>query len=77
MKLVKFLRDYGGYRTGSYQYYEEALAEAMQRNGLVEIYVKPEEVKPEVKPMVEPKEEKKQVEKPKKDKMLRAPGKSK
>jgi hypothetical protein len=76
MKLVKFLRDYGGYTRGSYQWYDEAMADAMARNGLVEIYVKPED-----KPiMTEPEKkepEKKQVKRAPKDKMLRSPGKSK
>lgn len=74
MKLVKFLRDYGGYTRGSYQWYEETIAKALVDVGIGEIYVENKEpqVEPEVTPMVEPEKEK-QVDKPKKDKMVRSP----
>ena len=77
MQLVKFLKDHGGYVAGSYQWYDEAMADAMAKNGLVEIYVKPED-----KPMIEPETEKKepakkQVRRAPKDKMVRSAGKSK
>jgi hypothetical protein len=53
------------------------MADAMAKNGLVEIYVKPED-----KPMIEPETEKKepakkQVRRAPKDKMVRSAGKSK
>ena len=75
MKLVKFLKNYGGYNAGSYQWYDEAMADAMARNGLVEIYVKEAPVKMNEPEQKEP--EKKQVKKAPRDKMVRSPGKSK
>jgi hypothetical protein len=76
MKLVKFLKDYGGYVAGSYQWYEEVMADTLAKNGLAEIYIKPE-VKPMVEPEKEKEPEKKQVKKAPRDKMVRSPGKSK
>ena len=76
MKLVKFLRDFSGYMAGSYQWYDEPLADRLAENGVVEIYVRPED-----KPiMTEPEKkepEKKQVKRAPRDKMIRSAGKSK
>ena len=51
MQLVKFLKDYGGYRAGKYQYYDESLAAALIKNGLVEdAYIDDTTNEPEEKP---------------------------
>jgi hypothetical protein len=73
MQLVKFLKDHGGYVAGSYQWYDERIADSLVANKIGEIYVEP---KAEVVTITEPEPEK-QVEAPKKDKMVRSPRKKK
>lgn len=72
MKLVTFLKDHGGYVAGASQWYDEVIAEHLIKVGIAkDAYAKEEPI------MVEPEVEEKQVEKPKKDKMVRAPRKKK
>lgn len=68
MILVRFLKDFGGYRKGSGQYYDEEFAADLIKKGVVEDARNPpktDEVEKEVP--------KKAVEAPPKDKMVRSP----
>jgi hypothetical protein len=64
MKLVIFLKDFGGYMKGNGQYYDEEFADVLIKKGVVRDINSPE-----------PKE--KAVEAPPKDKMVKAPKKKK
>lgn len=88
MKLVTFIRDYGGYLTGSSQYYTEEFADELIKRGLVRAaYPEPNPKVLEVVETMEPEEELETLEKqeeqnkamdaPVKDKMLRMPRKKK
>jgi hypothetical protein len=78
MQLVKFLIEYNGHTSGSYQWYDEVMAGNLIKGSTAVDATK--EYEKAVNPMKEPDEErveKKAVEAPKKDKMVRSPRKKK